>query len=48
MPNERLRPLVLKRQLDGVALMVRGSAHHLATLNEAYEVQSIVEAILQR
>lgn len=45
-PNERMRPLVLRRQLEGVARMTRGETHHLATLDEAFEVQSIVEAIL--
>ncbi len=46
MPNERMRPLVLHRQLAGVAAMTRGEPHHLATLREALEVQEIVEAIL--
>jgi predicted dehydrogenase len=46
LPNERMRPLVLKRQLDGVAAMTRGEKHHLATLREALEVQRVVEAIL--
>ena len=46
MPNERMRPLVLRRQLEGVARMVRGEAHHLATLDEALEVQAVVEGIL--
>ncbi|MCW3474723.1 Gfo/Idh/MocA family protein [Limobrevibacterium gyesilva] len=46
LPNERMRPLVLKRQLAGVAAMTRGEPHHLATLEEAFEVQSVVEAIL--
>ncbi len=45
-PNERMRPLVLRRQLEGVARMTRGEPHHLATLQEALEVQAIVEAIL--
>lgn len=45
-PNERMRPLVLRRQLEGVARMTRGEAHHLATLTEAFEVQAVVEAIL--
>ena len=45
-PNERMRPLVLRRQLEGVARMTRGEAHGLATLDEAYEVQAVVEAIL--
>lgn len=46
LPNERMRPVVLKRQLDGVAKMALGQAHHLATLQEAFDVQKIVEAIL--
>jgi predicted dehydrogenase len=46
LPNERMRPLVLARQLDGVAAMTRGQAHHLATLREALDVQEVVEAIL--
>jgi predicted dehydrogenase len=45
-PNEKMRPLVLRRQLEGVVQMTDGKAHHLATLEEAFEVQSIVEAIL--
>lgn len=46
MPNERARPLALKRQLEGVARLARGEAHHLATLEEAFNVQEIVEGIL--
>ncbi len=46
LPNERMRPVVLNRQLDGVAKMARGEAHHLATIQEAFDVQQIVEAIL--
>lgn len=46
MPNERMRPLVLKAQLDKVAAMTRGEGHGLATLREAFEVQQVVEAIL--
>lgn len=46
MPNERMRPLVLKRQLEGVARMTAGETHHLATLQEAFEVQMAVERIL--
>ncbi len=46
LPNERMRPLVLKRQLAAVAAMHRGQAHPLATIAEALEVQEIVEAIL--
>ena len=45
-PNERLRPLVLHRQLQEVARMTRGEAHRLATVTEAFEVQEVVEAIL--
>jgi predicted dehydrogenase len=45
-PNERMRPLVLKGQLDSVAAMTRGEPHRLATLREALEVQEIVEAVL--
>lgn len=40
------RPVALKRQLEGVAKLARGEAHHLATLEEALNVQEIVEAIL--
>ncbi|MES2710982.1 MAG: Gfo/Idh/MocA family oxidoreductase [Pseudomonadota bacterium] len=46
LPNERMRPLVLRGQLEGVAAMTRGERHGLATLREALEVQEIVEAIL--
>lgn len=46
LPNEKARPLVLKRQLEGVARMTRGEPFHLATLAEALEVQEVVEAIL--
>ncbi|WP_043335848.1 Gfo/Idh/MocA family protein [Belnapia moabensis] len=46
LPNERMRPLVLRDQLAGVAAMTRGEPHHLATLREALEVQEVVEAIL--
>ena len=45
-PQERARPLVLQRQLAGVAAMSRGEPHHLATLTEALEVQRVIEAIL--
>ena len=45
-PNERVRPATLRRQLEGVARMTRGEPHHLATLAEALEVQTVVEAIL--
>jgi predicted dehydrogenase len=46
MPNERARPLALKRQLEGVARLAHGEPHHLATLAEALDVQEIVEGIL--
>jgi len=46
MPNERARPIALRRQLEGVARMTRGEPHALATLAEALEVQEVVEAIL--
>ena len=46
MPNERARPLALKRQLEGVAKLAHGEPHHLATLEEALNVQEIVEGIL--
>jgi predicted dehydrogenase len=44
--NERMRPIALKRQLEGVAAMTAGQPHHLATISEAFDVQTIVEAIL--
>ena len=47
LPNEKMRPMVLRGQLQAVAAMTRGEAHHLATLSEALEVQEIVEAILK-
>ncbi|MGG5822300.1 Gfo/Idh/MocA family protein [Falsiroseomonas sp. HW251] len=46
LPNEKMRPLVLKRQLDKVAALTAGRPQNLATLREALEVQEIVEAIL--
>jgi predicted dehydrogenase len=47
LPNEKVRPLVLKRQLDKVSAMARGKPHGLATVGEAFAVQEIVEAILK-
>ena len=47
LPNETARPMILARQLDKVARMTRGEPHNLATLDEALEVQRIVEAILK-
>ena len=46
LPNEKARPAVLLRQMDGVARLTRGEPHHLATLREALDVQEMVEAIL--
>jgi len=46
MPQDTARPLVLKRQLAGVAALTRGEPHPLATLSEAFAVQRAVEAIL--
>ncbi|MFC0386895.1 Gfo/Idh/MocA family protein [Muricoccus vinaceus] len=46
LPNERMRPLVLRGQLEKVAAMTRGQPQDLATLREALEVQEVVEAIL--
>ena len=43
---KKLRPLILKRQLDKVAAMARGETHGLATLREAFLVQELVETIL--
>lgn len=48
LPNEKMRPLVLKGQLDKLAALTRGEAVNLATLREALEVQEVVEAILAR
>ncbi len=47
MPNEQARPHALRRQLEGVAKLARGEPHHLATLQEAFDVQEIVERILK-
>ncbi len=47
MPNEKARPLVLRRQLEQVACMTLGQPHRLARLDEAFEVQVIVESILR-
>lgn len=46
MPNEKARPLVLKRQLEQVAALTRGEPQKLATIAEALAVQQIVEKIL--
>ncbi|MGT2481068.1 hypothetical protein ACU4GR_24885 [Methylobacterium oryzae CBMB20] len=45
-PNEKLRPITLRRQIEGVVRMARGEPHHLATFAEALDVQEVVEAIL--
>ncbi|MDB5370962.1 MAG: hypothetical protein JWP20_2520 [Roseomonas sp.] len=45
-PNERMRPMVLRGQMDKLVAMTRGQPHGLATLREALDVQRIVEAIL--
>jgi predicted dehydrogenase len=47
LPNEKMRPLVLKRQLDKVAAMTRRQPQDLASFAEAAEVQRVVETILQ-
>ncbi|WP_152682707.1 Gfo/Idh/MocA family protein [Caenimonas sp. SL110] len=47
MPNERMRSLVLRRQLEGVERMTLGDTHHLATVQEAFEVQTVVEGVLE-
>jgi len=46
-PNEQARPMILARQLDKVAAMTRGETTNLASLDDALEVQTIVEAILK-
>jgi predicted dehydrogenase len=46
LPQERMRPLVLARQLAAVVAMTRGEPHTLATPSEAFDVQEAVEAIL--
>jgi predicted dehydrogenase len=46
LPNERMRPMVLKGQLDKLAALTRGQRVDLATLREALEVQEVAEAIL--
>jgi predicted dehydrogenase len=46
LPNERMRPMVLRDQLTKLAALTRGEAQDLATLREALEVQEVVEAIL--
>ncbi len=48
MPNEKARPLVLARQLSKIVAMTAGTRTDLASLDEALDVQRIVEAILSR
>ena len=48
MPIEAARPLVLRRELEGVARMTRGDPHHFATLNEALDARVVGDAILAR
>jgi predicted dehydrogenase len=47
LPNEKMRPLVLERQLNKVAALTRAAAQDLAQLSEAAEVQRVVETILK-
>jgi predicted dehydrogenase len=46
LPNERMRPMVLRDQLSKLAALTKGEPQNLATLREALEVQEVVEAIL--
>lgn len=46
LPNERMRPMVLRDQLSKLAALTRDEPQNLATLQEALEVQEVVEAIL--
>ena len=46
LPNEKARPIALKRQLEGVVSLARDKPHHLATLREALDVQEAVESIV--
>lgn len=46
LPNEKARPIALKRQLEGVVNLARDKPHHLATLREALDVQEVVESIV--
>lgn len=47
LPNTEMRPLVLREQMNKLARLVRGETQGLATLQEALEVQQIVERILE-
>jgi predicted dehydrogenase len=46
LPNERMRPVVLRGQMDKLAALTRGEPQGLATLREALEVQRVVEGVL--
>lgn len=46
-PNARMRPVTLGGQLDKLAALARGEPTDLATLEEALEVQEIVEGMLR-
>lgn len=46
-PNPHMRPVTLGAQLDKLAAMARGERTDLATLEEALEVQEIVEGMLR-
>lgn len=46
-PNEKARPMILARQLDKVHALTRGEPQDLATLQEALEVQEVVEGVLR-
>ncbi len=46
LPNEKMRPMVLRDQLSKLAALTRGAPQDLATLREALEVQEVVEGIL--
>ena len=45
MPNEKARPLALKRQLEGVVRLTKREPHHLATPAEALRRKEVVEVI---
>lgn len=46
LPNETMRPMVLRDQLRKLAALTRDEPQDLATLREALEVQEVVEGIL--
>lgn len=47
LPNEAMRPMVLRGQVEKLAALTRGAPQTLATLREALEVQQVVEAMLR-